>query len=42
MSNEEKSFTKTSINWFPGHMVKAKNEIKENLSLKLLKKFIQS
>ena len=24
---------KTNINWFPGHMVKAKKEIKDNLSL---------
>lgn len=32
MSNE-KSCASTSINWFPGHMVKAKKEIKENLSL---------
>ena len=24
MSNEEKSFPKTSINWYPGHMAKAK------------------
>ena len=31
--NEEKSFSKASINWFPGHMVKAKNEIKDNLKL---------
>jgi ribosome biogenesis GTPase A len=31
--NEEKSFSKTSINWFPGHMVKAKKEIKDNLKL---------
>ena len=30
MSNEEKSFPKTSINWYPGHMVKAQNEIKNN------------
>ena len=33
MSNEEKSFSKTSINWYPGHMQKAKREIKEKLSL---------
>ncbi len=31
--NEEKSFPKTSINWYPGHMQKAKREIKEKLSL---------
>lgn len=30
MSNE-KSCASTSINWFPGHMVKAQNEIKNNL-----------
>lgn len=33
MNNEEKSFSSSSINWFPGHMVKAKREIKENLKL---------
>lgn len=33
MSNEEKSFPKTSINWYPGHMAKTKREIKENLNL---------
>lgn len=31
--SEEKSFPKTSINWFPGHMVKAINEIKANIKL---------
>lgn len=30
---EEKSFPKTLINWFPGHMVKAKREIKDSLKL---------
>lgn len=29
--NEEKSFSKTSINWFPGHMTRAKREMMENL-----------
>lgn len=29
----EQSPNKTNINWFPGHMVKAKKEIKDNLSL---------
>ena len=29
--NEEKGFQKTNINWYPGHMVKAINEIKKNL-----------
>lgn len=33
MENVEKSFSKTSINWYPGHMEKAKREIKEKLSL---------
>lgn len=31
--NNEKSCTSTSINWYPGHMEKAKREIKEKLSL---------
>ena len=31
MSNEEKSFSKTSINWFPGHMAKTRRIMKENL-----------
>ena len=33
MSNEEKSFSKTSINWYPGHMAKTKREIREKLNL---------
>lgn len=33
MLNEEKSFPKASINWYPGHMVKAQNEIKNSLKL---------
>ena len=33
MSNEEKSFPKTSINWYPGHMAKTKREIKEKIDL---------
>ena len=33
MSNEEKSFPKTSINWFPGHMAKTRREISEKLNL---------
>lgn len=33
MSNEEKSFSKTSINWFPGHMTKAKREMQEKLKM---------
>lgn len=32
MSNEEK-LTKVGINWYPGHMVKAQNEIKNSLKL---------
>ena len=31
--NEEKSFPKTSINWYPGHMAKTKRLISENLNL---------
>ena len=31
--SEEKSFPKTSINWYPGHMAKTKREIKEKLNL---------
>ena len=27
--NEEKSFSKTSINWYPGHMAKTKKQIIE-------------
>ena len=33
MSNEEKSFSKTSINWYPGHMAKTKRLISENIDL---------
>ena len=33
MSNEEKSFQKTNINWYPGHMAKTKRLIGENLGL---------
>lgn len=32
-NNEEKRLPSTNINWYPGHMVKAQNEIKENLKL---------
>ena len=31
--NEEKSFPKTSINWYPGHMAKTKREITEKIGL---------
>ncbi len=31
MSKEEKSFQKTNINWYPGHMAKTKRLIKEEL-----------
>ena len=31
--SEEKSFPKTNINWYPGHMVKTKRQIKENIDL---------
>lgn len=33
MSNEEKSYQKTNINWFPGHMAKALRQIKEKNDL---------
>lgn len=33
MSNEEKSFPKTSINWYPGHMAKTRREIKEKINM---------
>ena len=33
MENVEKTFSKTSINWYPGHMAKTKREIKEKLPL---------
>lgn len=33
MSNEEKSFPKTSINWYPGHMAKTRRLIKEKFGL---------
>ena len=32
-NNSQEVFHKTNINWYPGHMVKAQNEIKENLKL---------
>ena len=31
--NRNNVVNKTNINWFPGHMVKAKKEIQENLKL---------
>ena len=33
MENVEKSFSKTSINWYPGHMAKARRLIKEKFEL---------
>ena len=33
MSNEEKGFQKNSINWYPGHMAKARREIGEAVKL---------
>ena len=33
MANEEKSFQKGSINWYPGHMAKTKRLVKEQLDL---------
>ncbi len=32
-NNQEEKLTKVGINWYPGHMVKAQNEIKESLKL---------
>ena len=32
MANEEKSFQRSVINWFPGHMAKARREIVESLN----------
>lgn len=32
-NKSEKSFSSSSINWYPGHMAKTKREIKENLQL---------
>ena len=32
-SNQNEKFHKVVLNWFPGHMVKAQNEIKNNLKL---------
>lgn len=31
MNKEEKVFSNTVINWYPGHMAKAKRELKENM-----------
>ena len=33
MENLEKTFPKTSINWYPGHMAKTRREISEKLNL---------
>ena len=33
MNKEEKVFSNTVINWFPGHMAKTRREIKENINL---------
>ena len=33
MANNEKSYHKININWYPGHMVKAKKQIEEDLKL---------
>lgn len=33
MEDSEKTFQKTSINWYPGHMAKTRREIKEIISL---------
>ena len=33
MEKNDNSFPKTSINWFPGHMAKARRQIKENIDM---------
>ncbi len=33
MANEGKSFRKSSINWYPGHMAKARKQIRENINM---------
>ncbi|MGN0383334.1 MAG: ribosome biogenesis GTPase YlqF [Eubacterium sp.] len=33
MSNEEKGFSNTSINWYPGHMMKARRMMQEDIKL---------
>ena len=33
MSNEEKSFSKTSINWYPGHMAKTRRQIEADIKI---------
>ena len=33
MNNEDRSFPKASINWYPGHMAKTKRQITEDLKL---------
>ena len=33
MENSEKTFPKTNINWYPGHMAKTRREISEKLNL---------
>ena len=33
MSNEEKNYSNTNINWYPGHMAKARREITEAVKL---------
>lgn len=32
-NSSEKSFSKTSINWYPGHMAKTRKQIAEDLKL---------
>ena len=33
MANEEKTFQNTNINWYPGHMAKARRQMEEQLKL---------
>ena len=40
--NEEKGFNKTVINWYPGHMEKARREMTERLkSVDMLIEFLR-
>ena len=32
-NNKKEGFGESVINWYPGHMAKAKRELKENMSL---------
>ena len=40
--NEEKSFSNSHINWYPGHMAKTRRQIKENIDIEAEKEIIKS